>query len=495
MKKYIIYGVGAVLIVIATWFFLFKNGNGKEQTLVVHPADFIQQVSVSGKVISADNLNLSFEQAGRIAKVSVVVGDKVVKGQMLVSQDVGSLEAQLLQAQAGVDVALAKLSKTVEGASPTDVAVSRTGLENAKSSLYSVFRDSYVKADDAIRNEADVLFTNPNSVLPKIVLLTDSTTKQDSINASRYNISKKLDAWKAMTARSVTTEELNGVADDLDYIKSFIDTLNYEVTRLYTQNSGFTQAQIDSYISAVNSAAAGISTASTNFSNAMQALRLSQAELDATTATARSSDINISQAELRQAQAGVQNIISSLNQKRIYAPIDGIVTVVNAKIGNIMSSSDTAVSLIGADIFQIESYVPEINISFIHVGDLADVTLDAYGEKVIFPAEVISVDPAETIRDGVSTYRVKLQFRNDDERLKSGMTANVLITTLKKTNVIAVPQGIVSYNKGEAFISVKKGKMISEQKVETGSVSSLGNIEIVSGLSDGDTVILKQGSN
>ncbi len=488
------YGAGLVLAVVLVWFFFFRDSGNKVQTLVVHPADFIQQVSVSGKVVSPDNLNLSFEQTSRVTTVPVAVGDKVTKGQLLASQDIGGLQAQLSEAQAGVAIAQAKLDKITEGASPADIAVSQTALANAQSSLVSAFRDAYVKADDAIRNKTDILFTNPNSVLPKFILSTDSTTKQDSIGAQRYAVSQKLDAWKAVTSGSVTSGDLQTVSDSLNYIKSFLDTLSYEVNRLFAQNSSATQAQIDSYIAAVNSAQTELSGASTSFSNAVQAVNLAQSQLDATTAVARDSDISLAEAELAQAQAGVENVRATLDQRRIYAPIDGIVTVVNAKVGDVMSSNDTAVSLIGADTFQIESYVPEINISLIHVGNPADVTLDAYGDNVIFPAEVISIDPAETIRDGVSTYRVKLQFKNNDDRVKSGMTASVLITTLKKTGVLTVPQGIVSYKNGEASVKVQTGQNISERKVEVGSVSSLGDIEIVSGLVDGDRVVLEKGN-
>ena len=70
------------------------------------------------------------------------------------------------------------------------------------------------------------------------------------------------------------------------------------------------------------------------------------------------------------------------------------------------------------------------------------------------------------------------------------MTANVLITTEKKVNVIAIPQGIVITRDGRKFVSVKAGSDAVEREVVTGIVSSLGQIEIISGLTDGDRVIL-----
>ena len=144
--------------------------------------------------------------------------------------------------------------------------------------------------------------------------------------------------------------------------------------------------------------------------------------------------------------------------------------------------------MISTGAFQIESYVPEINIALIAVRDKASVTLDAYGEK-IFPASVVSIDPAETVRDGVSTYRAMLQFDAQNPLIKSGMTANVSITTDTKESALAVPQGLVVYRDGKMFVRVLVDKSTVEREVTLGGVSSLGEVEILSGLKEGDTII------
>ena len=62
------------------------------------------------------------------------------------------------------------------------------------------------------------------------------------------------------------------------------------------------------------------------------------------------------------------------------------------------------------------------------------------------------VDPAETIIDGVATYKTTLQFTDEDVRIKSGMTANVDITGLEKKDVLAVPQRAVFARAGHRFV-------------------------------------------
>ena len=73
-KKRIIYGVIVAAILVAVYFIFFNKKN-QQETLVVHPSDFLQQVSASGKITARENLNLSFEQSGQVSGVYVKIGD------------------------------------------------------------------------------------------------------------------------------------------------------------------------------------------------------------------------------------------------------------------------------------------------------------------------------------------------------------------------------------------------------------------------------------
>jgi hypothetical protein len=143
-----------------------------------------------------------------------------------------------------------------------------------------------------------------------------------------------------------------------------------------------------------------------------------------------------------------------------------------------------------AGTFQIESFVPEVNIAVVKVDNLAKVTLDAYGENVVFDAKIVAIDPAETVRDGVSTYKIKLQFLQNDERVKSGMTANVAIEIFSKPNVIVVPGGVIFEKNGKNFVQIRKDKMIEDREVVLGGVSQLGQVEILSGIEEGEEIVV-----
>ena len=133
--------------------------------------------------------------------------------------------------------------------------------------------------------------------------------------------------------------------------------------------------------------------------------------------------------------------------------------------------------------------MPEADIAKVSVGNTSIVTLDAYGRDVVFEAKVVAIDPAETIVDGVATYKVTFQFIEDDERIKSGMTANIDITSDNRENVIAVPQRSIIRKNGDKFVRILDGNNVKEIKVETGLYGSDGNIEIIRGINEGDKVI------
>ena len=123
------------------------------------------------------------------------------------------------------------------------------------------------------------------------------------------------------------------------------------------------------------------------------------------------------------------------------------------------------------------------------VGDAARVELDAYGDALPLTARVVSIEPAETVRDGVATYRTVFRIDVADERVKPGMTASLSIATDKRDGVLAVPQGMVRRDGSATFVMVKTAQAAVRRDVVLGELSSSGLVEIVSGLSEGDVVL------
>jgi multidrug efflux pump subunit AcrA (membrane-fusion protein) len=131
-------------------------------------------------------------------------------------------------------------------------------------------------------------------------------------------------------------------------------------------------------------------------------------------------------------------------------------------------------------------------LSKIKLGDKAEIILDAFGNDRTFNAEITEIDPAEKIVDGISTYKTTLRFIDPStSEIRSGMTANVKITTARKDGVLVVPQKTVFSRENAKFVTVIKDKNSTEQReISIGLKGSNGNFEVLGGLEEGEKVSL-----
>ncbi len=421
------------LVVLFSWFFIFKDDGNKLETLTVQAGEFVQEVSVSGKVVAAQNVDLTFPETGRVASISVKVGDTVFAGQSLAALALGTLSSDLRAAE--ID------------------------LEEVRKEQMTLVASAY--RDLLSEGLAVIPSSSQNSIeAPTITGLYDGPEGSYKVQI-KHGSQATLDEHELRTFGLENTPSVEVEQDGPTPLGtrglfiSFSDDLNlYDDTSWYVD---VPNTKSSSYLA--------------NYNAYQEAQR------------ARDKAI-------LNAEADVARNKTEIGERILRAPFTGIVTAVDIEIGGLASANEAAISLISADTLQIESFVPEINVSLLKVGEEAEVTLDAYGTEQIFNAIVVAVDPAETVRDGVSTYRTILEFKNKDSRIKSGMTANVVITAERRDNVISIPQGVVTSRDGKKFVKILVGGEAAEREVTTGSVSSLGSIEIKSGLSPGDIVIL-----
>ena len=149
--------------------------------------------------------------------------------------------------------------------------------------------------------------------------------------------------------------------------------------------------------------------------------------------------------------------------------------------------------MIGADAFEIEAKVPEIDIVKVIQGSEVEVTLDAYGKGSVFPATVTRISPTATTEGTVPMYKVTITFKEHDDRIKSGMTANVNIVTQSKVSAIAVPARFVTTTNdtfGSVILQDDKREVI--QSVSLGMRGADGLIEITGGLKPGDVLLMPE---
>ena len=502
-------GIIAVLVILGIIgaFFVFRGSKDVlPETAVVERRDIVQEVAVTGRVGPAESVELALEKSGRVSQVYSRVGDRVIPGTLLLSLDSSELLANLSEAEADVKVQESKLQELQRGTRIEELEVQKVKVANAESALQDTrqqvldtIQDSYTKSDDAVRNKIDQVFLNPRSSSPQILFITADFQLESTIETKRSAVESTLISWKTLLESLSLESDLKGTLEitkqNLGETQSFLDDLALAINGAAPTGST-TQSTLNSWKSDVSTARTNVNTAASNTSSVQESLQVAQSSLALEQqnlvlkeAGAAPEEIAAQQAKLEQSKATVAKIEAQIEKSKLFSPIFGVVTKQEAKVGELVAAATLVVSLISDNDFEIETNVPETDIAKIQAGNTAELTLDAYGRDIVFEAEIVTIDPAETIIEGVSTYTVTLLFSKEDERIRSGMTANLNIIASKKEGVLAVPQRAVIKEGERRFVRVLQEQEVVEVVVSTGLRGSNGFIEITQGLKEGDVVV------
>ena len=352
--------------------------------------------------------------------------------------------------------------------------------------------------------------------------------KEDYNNA--LSLIKKANNSLMVATQNRTDSNVNqAVKDTLSALNETLSSLNYFYTSLQGTVTGslYTQAELDADKTIISTAIASINTAITTVQSAHQSLidaiiaaqnslasaklaasqqsttyqasvdsaynawQVAIAQLNKVTASPNQHDISLLSAQIQQAQAALESINKSMEDSKIKAPIDGTITKVNNEVGELTMQGSAVISMLGDDNFEIEVLIPESDIQKVAVNDKVEITFDAFGEDEKFIGKAYFIDPAETTVQDVIYYRVKVNFDKRDKDIKSGMTANVIITTAQRLGVLAVPsRAIIDKNGSGKYVkALGADNVVIEKKVTVGLSGDEGMIEIVSGLDVGEKVV------
>jgi len=508
--------------VISSVFFT-KKGTQYE-TVKAERGTLVQTVDATGKIESSNDLSLHFEGMGIVDNVKVKEGDSVKAGQLLANLSLSELNAAVSQAQASLNQKLA-------GATPEQIEVSQKQIDSATIAL--------TKAEDTLKDTSVLAEKNLaakysyalNVVDDSYIKVYNSYTVVDNIqktyftsldteglavrNAQEYNIKRPRDEIKSYLdiarasgknedvdkAISSAVSGLNKALEGLTSVRDACDGNAYKNTVTATEKTSLDTQK--SYISTAQTTASGVEndisilkTQNENNINAAKAavdtarasLALQQANYNSLVARPRDVDIAYYQSVLDQAVANRGKAI-------IIAPIDGIVTKVSKKKGELITSAETMIEMLSPH-YEIKVCVPETDVVKVKTDDQVEVTLDALGNDDKLTGKVLNIDPASTEIQGVVYYKIKVGLDEiDNSKIKSGMTADVLIKTETKDDVMILPSRAVMTRTGteEKYVRVLKDGVIEERDVELGLKGDEGKVEIISGLEGGEEIVLRIG--
>lgn len=495
-----------VAITAIIFYVIFSVPKTVQETYIVSLDSIKQYVKVSGQVQASKDASLSFQTTGSVSYVGVKTGDRVGQGVVLASLSRGDQEASLLQAEANLSSAEAVLSQLEQGARKEEIAIKEQALISAKSSFdqsYSTLPDAIQNVDaitaDVVKNKFSNLFiVNGNSFILSFSscdqrLAGDLESKRTALQNTLAEFQKKSSVITTLSSTQTIDVTFEAAYQAAIATNDMVNTLS----NLLLSPCSLTNPSLDGYRVVLTGVKGSMTTLFSDIAAKRAALNTSKnvvnqatRDLDLIKAGTDPYRIKSQAALVAQAEAQVAQARSGLSKTVVTAPFSGVISSVDLSLGETVTLGKSVISMIATEGFEVDAKVPEIDIVKVKVGSLVDITLDAYGKSVIFPATVTRINPTATQEGSVPVYKVIITFIGKDDRIRQGMTANVQIITEDKGRVLAIPARFVKViSAQEGLVTLMyQGKEVTKG-VTLGIRGADGSLEIISGLGVGDVLL------
>lgn len=310
-----------------------------------------------------------------------------------------------------------------------------------------------------------------SSTTPSIAtVIVKSSTSQD------YTMSGKIEAVEAADVVSKMTGKVAQVQVDI----------GSEVTKgqiLVSLEAADLEASVEA-------AQAALDTAQINFDMASQ--NLERAKILVSSGAMSLSDFqNNYQAPYLKAEAGLKSAEATLKRADIAysdsfirAPFDGIITVCNLNPGELASIQAPVLSMVNLDQVVIKGSVNETQINNLKLDQEVQVSVSAVpGESLV--GSICNISPAA--ETSTKAYPVKVKIDNSDHLLKLGMFAEVRLPG-NDISILSIPREAMVREGEKDFVFVVRDNVVEKRGVTAGKENN-GQITIISGLSEGETIV------
>lgn len=530
-------------------------GNGSDGPRYVLAAaekkTIIVSVSGTGQVSASSQVDIKPKVSGDILSVSVTEGQQVKAGSQILQIDSREAQKAVRDAVSNLDSAklsLAKLKKPADTLSLTQAENALARAEDSKQDAEVNLKKAYDDGFNAVSNAFldlpsvvsgvyDILYSSSPSLSSSqwnidyyannaAAYDSQSSVYRDDANtryqSARLKYDSNFSSYKGInrfspssTIESMINQTYETTKTIAEAVKSANNLIQFYDDKL-TQNNRTHPVLVDTHLSSLNGFTQETNTHLVALLNAVNSIKSNRGAIEEanrsitenTQSLAKlkngTDDLDLQTAELavRQRENALADAREELNDYYVRAPFDGTVANVTVKRFDSAGSGSVVATLITKQQFA-EISLNEVDAAKIKVGQKASLTFDAV-EDLRIAGKVAEVDAIGTVSQGVVTYNVKIAFDTQDDRVKGGMTVNASITTEMKTNVLAVPSVAVKTQGSRSYVQILTGVdagdeggqgVVSEdlpiqQIIETG-ISNDTLVEIVSGLNEGDLVVVR----
>ncbi len=422
------------------------------RTTVIRPADTaVDRVTAAGNIELVDTAQVVAQVNGYVEDVLVEVGDEVDTGDLLVALERGDLRRAVDQASLNLTSAELQLENLLADADAAELAAAAAELKSAEENLADVQTGASEGALAAARSSAASAWAKYND-------LRDGASENERIQLAAAVDNARVAMQEAQTEYDkVAWREDVGMTRQAAQLQQ--STISYESALAAYEEAvaPASQADLQAALSQAQTAQQQLDDlvagpTAVNIAAAQAQVAAAQSRLDALLRGADETDVELARLSIEQAQLTLLEARLDLVKADLNAPAAGTVLQVNVDESDRISAGTVAITVADLGQLQLTIDVAEVDIPKISVGQLADISIDAFPERV-FAGMISGIEPTSNAKEGVIDYPVTVRLIDEAlEGVRPGMTA---VATLRSEMADArwlVPTTAVQAYDGETVV-------------------------------------------
>ncbi len=472
-----------------------------------------QAIRVTGTVAALREVDVVPEGVGRVSAVYADVGDRVSQGSLLVQLDTDLLSVQARQADAGVDLAHARLRQakdtvsltgsttgiTVERAGKqidsarTQLAKAQTAAETTESTINNQIAQARVGVEAAKTQLAEVRRGARDQQRAQARAQVELAQAQYDLTKSQYETKKRLYTQGAASGTEFGTAlaQYQGARAQLEQAKQALDLVEEGPTTEQVRLAELQVNQAEEQLRLAETQRDQITLAREDVELARTQVRLAEDQLDLARAgkgevTIRESDVDAADAGVKQAKAARDLAHTTLSKSRVYAPTSGLVAARLVDPGEAASPPMPVFRLVDISSVYIQAILGEADVKECSEGQEAVVTVKGVANAE-FRGKVVDISPSSIPNQ--RNFVARILVKNVGEVLRPGMSAEVSLIVGESAAAVVVPRDCVVEDREKRAVYAVVNNAIEIRDVELGA-DERGRVEIVSGVEEGDLLVV-----
>lgn len=495
-----------VIVIAAIAVFRTKKTTDTYTEETVQVRNVATYLTFSGNVEAVSDATIKPKVSKTVTAVNVSIGDEVKKGDVIATLDDSEIQRSIKKQEAALSntelnnfYSIRDSQKKydnykadLENGQNSQIMSAANSVENARTS-YEQAKETYELNKMELENNMDSSVISSNQKVASAKQALDDAKQDYDDNEAKIRgydkgVSNAESIYGEDSAEAASAQkELDSAEEKSDSLQKAIDNAqtNYDnaindlLMSYYTSNVSLNsdyenmQQKYTAYQQAQASYEVAVKSANETLQDYADSLEKTQATSNTTTATVE-----------------LEALYDQLEDYKITAPIDGVITVLNINVGDSASTSDTAAEVTNYDKMKVQIKIDEDNISALDNGTEVTVSVDALNKT--YKGTVENMSKKATVSNNVSYFTADVTFDADDD-IRSGLSAEVKYLLNGVENVVAVSMSALNYNTDNtAYVLVGDNASTAQQRNVTLGISNGTYVEVKEGLSEGETVLVKQ---